>query len=374
MRWHQSRIGIFSTAKTYCGNLVHSSPVRSTPSNRAIPARGMATSSSAYIDADLEVAGSKSGVLSGLTFAVKDMYDVRGQKIGFGNPTWRETHAAATEHSVSVQALLDAGASLKGRTHMDELAYSLNGENMHYGTPTNPACPDRIPGGSSSGSAVATADGDVDFALGSDTGGSVRVPASYCGVLGIRPSHGRASLDGACPLAPSFDTCGWFARDPETLGKVGRVLLQGTRPTSQFKFGRLLVGEDAFSLADKETAMSLFQRVKPHKEALESAFGNMQEVSILGGAVEGISTFQDWFHTFRIVQGAEAWKALGGWISEAKPQFGPGIKERFQAASKLQPGQVEEMEGKRELHPIGRHHPTCSARSSPFSASPSSGA
>ncbi|GFH10824.1 uncharacterized protein HaLaN_06210 [Haematococcus lacustris] len=162
------------------------------------------------MDAQLHVPGADSGPLAGCTVAVKDMYDIEGQRTGFGNPAWRSSHPPASVTAAAVQLLLSAGASVVGRTHMDELAYSLNGENAHYGTPRNPAAPGRIPGGSSSGSAVAVAAGHTDIGLGSDTGGSVRVPASYCGVLGFRPSWGRlvdilgsqpqeVELGGSCP-------------------------------------------------------------------------------------------------------------------------------------------------------------------------------
>jgi amidase len=141
--------------------------------------------------------------------------------------------------------LLEAGATIAGKTHTEEMAFSLTGENAHYGTPLNPAAPHRVPGGSSSGSAAAVAGRLVDFAIGSDTGGSVRAPASFCGVYGIRPTHGRISLNGVCPLAPIFDTVGWFARDPALLARVGDVLLGGT-PSSP---GRVWLASDAFDLA-----------------------------------------------------------------------------------------------------------------------------
>ena len=134
---------------------------------------------------------------------------------------WLRTHEAAASTAPALQLLLDAGATLVGKTIMDELAFSLNGENIHYGTPVNPAAPDRIPGGSSSGSASATAGRSVDFALGTDTSGSVRVPASYCGLFGIRSSHGAVSTEGVVPLAPSFDTVGWFAREADLLYRIG---------------------------------------------------------------------------------------------------------------------------------------------------------
>ncbi|MGZ5154663.1 MAG: amidase family protein, partial [Burkholderiales bacterium] len=152
------------------------------------------------------VRAAGAGELSGLTFGAKDIYDIAGCKTGFGSPDWLRTHAAASQTAPIVQQLLDAGADLLGKTHTDELTFSLNGENAHYGTPINVNAPGRIPGGSSSGSAAAVAGKLVDFALGSDTGGSVRAPASFCGIYGLRPTHGRVSLDGACPLARGFDT------------------------------------------------------------------------------------------------------------------------------------------------------------------------
>ncbi len=161
--------------------------------------------------------GAARGPLEGLTFAAKDVFDVEGSRTGFGHPAWLETHPPATETAFAITRLLEAGASLTGRTISDELCYSIAGENAHYGTPINPRAPDRLPGGSSSGSAVAVTGGLVDFALGTDCGGSVRVPASYCGLFGLRPTHGRISLDGVSRFAPRFDTVGWFARDAAML-------------------------------------------------------------------------------------------------------------------------------------------------------------
>ena len=188
------------------------------------------------------VKGSGSGPLAGLGFGVKDIYDIAGHKTGFGSPDWLATHDAATRTAAVVETLLAAGADMAGKTQTDELTYSLNGENAHYGTPVNVNAPGRIPGGSSSGSAAATAGKLVDFALGSDTGGSVRAPASFCGVYGIRPTHRRVSLEGACALAKSFDTAGWFARDAVLLERIGGVLLG---ETAAVKSGAALLAEAA---------------------------------------------------------------------------------------------------------------------------------
>ena len=160
---------------------------------------------------DVRVAGSLRGALHGLTFVAKDLYDVAGHRTGAGSPAWLEAHDAATRTAPAISALLAAGADLVAKSHTDELAWSLLGQNAHYGTPTNPRSVDRVPGGSSSGSVVATAAGLVDFALGSDTGGSVRVPASNCGVYGIRTTHGAISLAGAVPSCPVLRH-GWVVR------------------------------------------------------------------------------------------------------------------------------------------------------------------
>ncbi|PON43952.1 hypothetical protein TorRG33x02_332490, partial [Trema orientale] len=178
----------------------------------------------------------------------KDIFDVDAYVTGFGNPDWARTHPAATSTAPAVLTILRAGATGVGKTVMDEMAYSINGENKHYGTPRNPCVPDRVPGGSSSGSAVAVGAGLVDFSLGTDTGGSVRVPASYCGIFGFRPSHDVISTSGVTPMAQSFDTVGWFSRDPVLLNRVGRVLLQlphlePIRPT------QLIIAEDCFQLS-----------------------------------------------------------------------------------------------------------------------------
>src|ERR1051326_6737783 len=175
----------------------------------------------AFIPFDrVHLAGAPAGPLKGIRFAAKDLFDVAGHVTGCGNPDWMASHGPATATAPAVAQMLAAGADLVGKTITDELAYSLNGQNFHYGTPVNVNAPGRIPCGSSSGSAAAVAGGAVDSALGSDTGGSVRVPAAVCGIYGIRPTHGRVSLEGVMPLAPSFDTAGWFARDATLLERI----------------------------------------------------------------------------------------------------------------------------------------------------------
>jgi amidase len=226
-----------------------------------------------------------------------------------------------------------------GKTHTDELTFSLTGENAHYGTPVNVNAPGRIPGGSSSGSAAAVAAGLVDFALGSDTGGSVRAPASFCGIYGIRPTHGRISLSGACPLAPSFDTAGWFARDPAILERVGAVLL-GDAPTAP---GDLLVAQDAFALV-RDAALAPLQRAV---ERVTARLGKARDVTV---SADGLA---QWFDVFRTLQGAEIWAQHGAWVTATNPDLGPGIKQRMQWASTIPRSDVLPAQAKREE--IARH-------------------
>jgi amidase len=260
-----------------------------------------------------------SGPLSGLSFAVKDLFDIAGSMTTYGNPDWASTHPAATATAPVVAALLQAGARLVGKTKTMELAFGLTGENVWQGTPINPRAPDRFPGGSSCGSAAAVAAGLADFALGSDTGGSVRIPASYCGLFGIRPSFGAVSLAGARALAPSFDTCGWFARSAAVLAGTGEVLLPGGRQGAD---GPLLRFEEAWVNAQPEVAEAL----RPALEKLERLRGRAVGVRL---APEGIDSI---FDHFRTAQAEEAWATLGDWVEQARPRLGPGVRERFAAA------------------------------------------
>ncbi len=272
------------------------------------------------------VAGAGAGPLAGLTFGVKDLYDIAGHKTGFGSPEWLATHPPAARTAPVVAALLAAGADMLGKTQTDELAYSLNGENAHYGTPVNVNAPGRIPGGSSSGSAAAVAGGLVDFALGSDTGGSVRAPAGFCGIYGMRPTHGRISLEGACALAPSFDVAGWFARDAALLERVGRVLLDDVKRDDAKRgdaeiaaHGAVLLAEDALALVSADVGAAL----EPALKHIGIAIGASRAVTV---SAEGLP---HWFQAFRVLQGAEIHAQLGAWVAQVKPNLGPGVRERM---------------------------------------------
>jgi amidase len=279
--------------------------------------------------ARVHVAGAPSGPLSGVRFAAKDLFDVAGEVTGGGNPDWARTHPPAVKHAAAVEALLAAGAELVGKTITDELAYSLNGQNHHYGTPVNSAAPGRIPGGSSSGSASAVAGGVVDTALGSDTGGSIRIPASYCGLFGLRPTHGRISLAGVMPLAPSFDTCGWFARDATMLRRVGEVLLGAVGDARPGDVGstELLLAEDALELVGD----SVREALAPAVERLTRRFGAARRVR----ATTGKWTFEALTEAFRTIQAREITEQHSAWIAEVRPTFGADVAERFAWAATI---------------------------------------
>ena len=274
--------------------------------------------------------GRDGGPLRGLSFAAKDVFDVAGVPTGNGQPVWRRTHPAPGKHAAAVAKLLDAGASLAGKTVCDEMCYSLAGDNFHYGAPVNPAAPDRSIGGSSSGSAAAVAGGLVDFALGTDCGGSVRCPASFSGVYGIRPTYGRVDDSGVAPLAGSFDAVGWFARDPALLATVGGVLLEGS-PAALVP-ERALLAEDAFDqLPDGER-----QAAETAAEAWIRDRGLKRETVTLAPA-----GLDEWFEAFRHIQAFEIWRNHGDWVTANRPEFGPGVKERFAYAATLTESRVE---------------------------------
>jgi amidase len=271
----------------------------------------------------VERAGAAAGPLAGATFVVKDIFDVAGTITGRGNPDWLASSPPATANAPAVQALLDAGARMVGKTVTEELAFGMIGINPHYGMPENVAAPGRVPGGSSSGSAAAVGGGLVDLALGSDTGGSVRIPASYNGILGMRPSHGRISLAGVMPLAPSFDTVGWFARDPALFVAAGRVLLGEPGPAQPV--GRVRLARDAFARVEPEALPALQAALA----RLERVLGPAEPVTV---SDEGLDA---WYATFRTLQGREAWAAHGPWIEQDKPRLGPQCAKRFAFAATI---------------------------------------
>lgn len=271
----------------------------------------------------IRIPGRPGGSLDGLTFAVKDLFDVAGTPTGGGNHDWGKVNPVPERHAWAVQTLLDAGAEFVGKTITDEVSLGILGENAFDGTPLNTAAPDRVPGGSSSGSAAAVAAGLCDTALGTDTGGSMRVPGSFCGLYSIRPTHGRLDLSGLMPQAPSSDTAGWFTRDAATFARVGEVLLgeaPGPLPT------KFLVAVDAFGFADPEVTEAL----KPMVERLARLLGTTPRDEIM--APQGLSV---WARAQRSLQPVEAWQTFRPWIERDNPRMAFSVAAGLIAGSQI---------------------------------------
>jgi amidase len=258
----------------------------------------------------------RAGPLSGLTFAAKDLFDVAGVVTGCGNPDWAATHQPARTDAWAVDALLQAGATLVGKTITDEISLGLLGINRFYGTPLNPRAPDRVPGGSSSGSASAVAGGLVDVALGTDSGGSVRMPASFCGLYGLRPTHGRIPTEGMMTQAPSFDTVGYFARNATTFGQVGAVLL-AEQVVDAFP-DEIIVATDCFALADA-----------PVRRALLPVLDRLRHAAPVSESLLANGDLRDWSHHQRVLQKSEFHATFRDWIDRVNPRLSAEVAGAF---------------------------------------------
>ena len=269
----------------------------------------------------------RPGPLDGHDVAVKDLIAVGGHPVGGGVPAYLAEQPPQPESAPVVAALRRAGASLAGIAQTDEFAYSIAGSNSHYGAAPNPAAPARLGGGSSSGPAAAVALGQAEIGLGTDTAGSIRVPAAYQGLVGFRPSHGAVASDGVLPLAPSFDTVGWLTRDVATCAAVARVLLRATPGGADDRGLRVIRLPAAERLAEPRTRALFAGRVA----ALEAA-GALPRAEPADLAEE---TFEEWFAAFRTVQAYEAWQQHGPWITAHPDALGADVAERFAAAASV---------------------------------------
>jgi amidase len=291
-----------------------------------------ATSQSAFCPGErVTLEGARSGPLAGLRFAVKDLFDIAGHVTGGGNPDWARTHGPADATAPVVLQLVDAGATMIGKTLTDDLACGMFCENIHYGTPLNPRAPDRVPGGSSGGSAAAVATGEATFAIGTDTGGSMRVPAAFCGIYGIRPTHGRLSVSGVMPMAPTFDTIGWFAPNAATLERIGDVLLPAA---VNAQANGLYVAKDAFAWAEPRMA-----------SALDAV---LRRLPITGESSVFAPSPQHAVETFWPIMSRQLWNANGRWFRRERPKLAPGLAERFESASKVSAEQFNAASAERE--------------------------
>lgn len=277
---------------------------------------------------DLGMADVAATRLRGLRVGVKDLFDIAGIPTSAGNPDWLATHAVPEHTASAVSKLMHAGANIVAKTLTDELAYSLNGVNIHYGTPVNAAAPDRLPGGSSSGSAAVVAHGLADIGLGTDTGGSIRVPASYNGLFGLRPTHGLIGVDHLVGLAPSFDTVGWMTRDLRTMADVASVLLPAQVPCALSGLCILKPQFGKKDLLSTEAQTWLASRLMQ--------FESVREIPIPEAFLQFAS------QTFRTLQGAEIWQIHGAWIAAAAPRFAPDITERFAWCEAITSVQIEQ--------------------------------
>ncbi len=272
------------------------------------------------------------GRLSDLTFVVKDVIDVAGSVTGAGNPDWASEREPAEGNAASVQTLLDAGAGLAGKGQCAELAFSLSGGNVHFGMPENSAAPDRDPGGSTSGPAAAVAGGLCDLGVGTDTLGSIRVPASYCGLYGFRPTHGAISTEGVMPLAQPFDTVGALARDSGALVRAVEVLLGGsvgeTRPPD-----RLLLSERAFACAEPAVATAAREAAQKLAETLGSELAETDPLADAPSPADSMAAFN-------VLQGRRVWTNYGEWFETTSPSVGPDVAARLERARGFGPDDV----------------------------------
>jgi amidase len=291
-----------------------------------------------------ELKPTASGPLNNLRFAVKDIIDIHGRKTTCGNPSCAKTRPIAAANAVCVDQLLNAGATCAGKTITDELAFSLDGENFFFGTPLNPKAPERVPGGSSSGSASAVACGIVDFALGTDTGGSIRIPANNCGIYGMRPSHGIISGAGINPFASTFDTVGILASTAQVLLDVASVLLACVPQIREV--GHIYIIEEFLDLSDSEVLIWFKEQEKLLGQVFPS---NLQKISLKSIDLDPeMTTTSNWLDTYSTIQWAEIWSTLGSWIEAEKPKFGPRTEVNFELTKNLDRKTISQAIYKRE--------------------------
>jgi len=282
----------------------------------------------------MDIQINKNGLLSNLNFVVKDMCKIKGHKTSCGNPDFYQKCQLAYDYAPFLKNILNAGATLKGITICDEFFYSLIGENAHYGTPTNLNAPGFVPGGSSSGSAAALTTDLYDFSIGSDTGGSVRVPASFCGLFGIRPTHNRIKTDDVYPMAPSFDTIGWFSKDIKIFNKIGQILLNFNDKTD-IKFKEFVIPKDLLELVNPEISNLFYKYINNHFPEIKTVRLSKHSKDIIAD-------------NFRILQGGEIKKCVIPWILKYKPKISPEINNRIEMAMKITTDEINKAQKFRE--------------------------
>lgn len=266
--------------------------------------------------ASFERQAAHPGPLSGAPYFAKDLFPVRGVPQHAGSSFLADIKPAPAQDSALVTDLAGCGAVLAGTAHLHEFAYGLTGDNPHWGNVEIPGHPGRTPGGSSSGSAALVAAGVVPLALGTDTGGSVRVPAAYCGLFGFRTTPGSRWITDAFPLAPGFDTAGWFTRDAEDMLRVKAALI-GRAQTERRPRG-VYLGFDGWAEPDPGIAAALDRASQRFASPADAA---TRDHLIRGfqGSIEAYATLQSreasgvhahWLDRYRDRYGSEVWQRL----------------------------------------------------------------
>lgn len=282
-----------------------------------------------YEPANSKISHIGPAPLTGSRLAVKDLFHMNGLPTAAGNPDWLATHSTPTTTNSTVSALLEAGCEFVGKTVTDELAYSLHGQNIHYSPLLNPAAVQHIPGGSSSGSAVAVTADLADIGLGTDTGGSIRVPASYQGLWGLRTTHNAIPCDSMVALAPSFDTIGWMCRDIDTLEKTSQVCLRDTVQCELPDSPRIGVVQHLIqSAAHGALATHWLESLDEIATSIADNGSTAFTVSPITKNELDLSTLNT-AATFRVLQGAEIWQQHGKWITDTDPDIANDIMLRL---------------------------------------------
>lgn len=258
-----------------------------------------------------------TGPLRGIPYLAKDLFDVAGAPTRAGSAFLAEVRSP-TADSALVRRLRELGATLAGKTHMVEFAAGLTGENRTYGDCPHPRFPDRLAGGSSSGSAALVAAGVTPFALGSDTGGSVRVPAAFCGLFGFRLTPGDPFVRDAFPLSPTCDTAGWFTAHARDLVALNRALLGPAAPTAREPRGVFLRARDLLATADAE--------VDERCAAIASSIASPAELATRDALLAAWAKAVDAYVT---VVTFEAFKIHERWLEPFRNRYDPGIWQRF---------------------------------------------
>jgi amidase len=275
---------------------------------------------------------SEPGVLAGRTFVVKDLFAVAGHTSSFGHPRWRETHGASDVTATVVAKLRDAGATMLGLTKLDQLAYSLIGNAGEGEPPINPLYPDRFTGGSSSGTASAVAGGVCDFGVGTDTAGSIRVPAASCGLFALRPTHGVIDSSGALPLAPSFDVVGILARGPAPLrDAVGCMVSPEPRLSAPLE--RVLIPTDCLGSLGSDLAAAIVGLASLLRERIGVDVEETSFARFTNGLVADL---------FARLQAREIWATHSAWLLENRGFLAADVQARLVRAELLSRATDEE--------------------------------